>query len=116
MRLKTSIKEVVCRLINADMSLQPAENDLFHAQFFELFYKRVGTARAECGLFINFETFRQNSLYLVSRFAQAFRILLGDDHRDAENLKSANSYRGPLSNCRKIRNNIAKGFLDVNDH
>src|ERR1043165_6866269 len=105
-------EEVVRRLVDADVRLDAAEQDLARARRFEARDELARAAGAEGRLLYGREAFGQHGANLRGRAAKSLRVLLRDDDGAAEHLHGECDARGHLG---EVLYGLAKRLLHVND-
>src|ERR1051325_3817826 len=103
------------RLVDADVRLYAADQNLPRPRAPKLFLKLLSPARAESGLFDNRKRGVQDSLNLARRVAEPLRILFGDDDGDAQKLRRMSHERDARRHLGEIRDRGAKSLLHIYD-
>jgi hypothetical protein len=115
MYLEPHRQEIVNSLINANMSFDTADNQLFRFGLLKLSMKLLSAAGANACLFEDFDIVRKSLKYFCSCMTQAFWVLFSDDDRQI--LQACTLY----CNCDSIDALIevwdrgAKSLLHVDD-
>src|SRR5437763_4690357 len=115
MYLKPKREQIVRGLVDADVRLYAAQDDLARARAFELRDELLRAAGAERGLLYGREAFGQDGANLVGRASESFGVLLGDDYADAEELRGVSDERDARGQLREVGDVLAEGLLHVYD-
>src|SRR2546423_11445971 len=113
--LKPKREQVVRGLVDADVRLYAAQEDLARARAFELRDELLRAAGTKRRLLYRREAFGEDGANLVGRASETFWILLCNDYGDAEELRGVCDERDARGQLREVWDVLAERLLHVYD-
>src|SRR5436309_1292553 len=102
MNLKPKRDEIVRGLVDADVRLYAAEEDLARARAFESRDELLRAAGTKRGLLYRLKSFGQDGANLAGRVSETFGVLLCDDYGNAEALRGVRDERDARGQLREV--------------